>query len=125
VTQPLLVLDPDSPLPPSAQVAEQLRVQIAAGRLPAGAPLPSVRQLARDLGIAPNTIVRAYGELQEQGWVAASARRGMTVADVSAQARQDERRRQVEEAVARLVMTARRLGVSGAELRGELDRLLD
>ena len=125
MTEPLLVLEPDSPLPPSAQVAEQLRVQIAAGRLPAGAPLPSVRQLARDLGIAPNTIVRSYSELQEQGWVVASARRGMAVADVTVGARHAERRRQVEEAVARLVMTARSLGVSGAELRVELDRQLD
>jgi GntR family transcriptional regulator len=124
VSEPLLVLDPGAPEPPSEQIAEQLRLQIAAGGLRAGAGLPSVRQLARDLGIAPNTVVRAYDELERQGWIVASPRRGMAVADVSAPARQAERRREVERAVGRLVVTARRLGVEAAELRDELDRQL-
>lgn len=124
MSEPLLVLDADAPQSPSEQIAEQVRVQIAAGRLAPGAPLPSIRQLARDLGIAPNTVARAYSELQEQGWVVASIRRGVAVADVSEPARHAERRRQVEEAVAQLLTTAHRLGVSRAELHGELDRQL-
>lgn len=124
MSEPLLVLDGDSPRPPSEQIAEQLRLQIAASNLPAGAGLPSVRQLARDLGIAPNTVVRAYNELERQGWVVASARRGVVVADVPVPARQAERRREVREAVARLMVTARRLGVGAGELRQELDRQL-
>jgi GntR family transcriptional regulator len=122
VNEPLLVLDPDAPEPPSEQIAEQLRLRIAAGHLPARADLPSVRQLARDLGIAPNTVVRAYAELERQGWIVASARRGVAVADVSAPVRQAERRREVERAVSRLMVTARRLGVGADELRAELDR---
>jgi DNA-binding transcriptional regulator YhcF (GntR family) len=124
VTEALLVLDPRAPEPPSDQIAEQLRLQVAAGHLPAGAPLPSVRQLARDLGVAPNTIVRAYNELERQGWVVASARRGVAVAEVPVAARRAERRREIEEAVSSLVVTARRLGVAGSELRRELDRQL-
>jgi GntR family transcriptional regulator len=124
VTEPLLVLDPAAAGSPSEQIAEQLRLQIAAGRLPAGASLPSVRQLARDLGIAPNTVVRAYNELERQGWVVASERRGVAVANVSAPARQAERRREVERAVGRVVVTARRLGIGPAELRAEVDRQL-
>ena len=124
MSEPLLVLDPRAPEPPSEQIAEQLRLQVAAGHLPAGAALPSVRQLARDLGVAPNTVVRAYNELERQGWVVASARRGVAVADVSAAARRAEQRREIEEAVAGLLVTARRLGVGGSELRHELDRQL-
>jgi len=124
VSERLLVLDPDAPEPPSEQIVAQLRLQIAAGHLPPAAGLPSVRQLARDLGLAPNTVVRAYDELARQGWVVASARRGVAVADVSAPVRQAERRRQVEHAVTQLLVTASRLGVSGVELRGELDRQL-
>jgi GntR family transcriptional regulator len=124
VSEPLLVLDASAPGSPSEQIAEQVRLRIAAGQLPAGAGLPSVRQLARDLGIAPNTVVRAYNELERQGWVVASERRGVSVADVSAPAREAERRREVERAVGRLVVTARRLGVGPAELRHELDRQL-
>ena len=122
MSEPLLVLDPAAAGSLSEQIAEQLRLQIAAGSLAAGAGLPSVRQLARDLGIAPNTVVRAYNELESQGWIVASPRRGMAVADVSAPARQAERRREVERAVGRLVVTARRLGVDADELREELDR---
>lgn len=121
---PLLVFDPRAPSSPSEQIVEQLRLQIAAGRLSPGAALPSVRQLARDLGIAPNTVVRAYNELELQGLVVASARRGVAVADMSATALEAERRREVELAVGRLVLTARRLGVGVAELRAELDRQL-
>ena len=124
MSEPLLVLDPDAPEPPSEQIVAQLRLQIAGGHLPPGAGLPSVRQLARDLGVAPNTVVRAYDELGRQGWVVASARRGVAVADVSAPVRHAERRREVEEAVARLVVTARQLGVGAAEVRAEVDRQL-
>jgi GntR family transcriptional regulator len=124
VSEPLLVLDPDAAEPPSEQIVEQLRLQIAAGHLAPGDGLPSVRQLARDLGVAPNTVVRAYDELGRQGWVVALPRRGVAVADVSAPARRAERTREVEQAVARLVVTARRLGVEPAELRAEIDRQL-
>jgi GntR family transcriptional regulator len=124
VSEPLLVLDPAAPLSPSEQIVEQLRLQIAAGRLPFGAGLPSVRQLAHDLGIAPNTVVRAYNELRRQGWVVASARRGVAVADVGAAVLGGERRRAIEQAVGQLVTTARRLGVDGSELRVELERQL-
>jgi GntR family transcriptional regulator len=124
MSEPLLVLDASAPGSPSEQIAEQLRLQIAAGHLPAGAGLPSVRQLARDLGVAPNTVVRAYNELERQGWVVASARRGVAVADVAAPVLRAERRREVERAVAGLVVTATRLGVDAAELRAELDRQL-
>jgi GntR family transcriptional regulator len=122
VSEPLLVLDPGESRPPSEQIADQLRLQIAGGHLPAGAALPSIRQLARDLGLAPNTVVRAYAELERQGWVVASARRGVAVANVSASVRHAERRREIAQAVAHLVATAKRLGVGAADLRAELER---
>jgi DNA-binding transcriptional regulator YhcF (GntR family) len=124
LSEPLLVLDPRQAKPPSEQIEEQLRLQIAAESLAAGAALPSVRQLARDLGIAPNTVVRAYNELERQGWVVASARRGFAVADVAGWVRQAERRQKIEQAVAQLLVTGRRLGVGGSELHAELERQL-
>lgn len=60
----LLSIDPDSATPPY----EQIRIQIAAlvrdGELSAGARLPTVRRLAGDLGLAPNTVARSYRELE-------------------------------------------------------------
>jgi len=120
----LLTLDPANPTPPYEQLAAQVRAQITAGRLAAGDELPSVRQLARDLRIAPNTVVRAYDELARDGWVIAQPRRGVQVAAGSLAAPVAEHRRRLSEAVAQLLLATGRLGISGPEVRAELDRQL-
>jgi GntR family transcriptional regulator len=56
---------------------------IAAGRLSPGAESPSVRQLARDLGVAPTTVVRAYAERKTDGWITMTLHRGAMVAERS------------------------------------------
>ena len=62
-------IDPRSPTPLYAQIAERLRVAIAAGELQPGDPLPSVRQLAAKLRVNPATAVQAYRELESAGFV--------------------------------------------------------
>ena len=120
----LLVLDGGSALPPYEQIVTQLRARIAFGFLHPGQPLPSVRQFARDLGVAPNTVARSYGELERDGWVATSPRRGVVVAQRPPSMPPDERVRQLEDAVTRLLVTAHALGVSAAEVHAEIDRQL-
>ncbi|MDF3300548.1 GntR family transcriptional regulator [Streptomyces tropicalis] len=63
-----------SPLPPYEQIRAQLADLISVGRLRKGDRLPPVRQLASDLGLANNTVVRAYRELEAAGLV--KSRRG-------------------------------------------------
>ena len=58
------VLDPRSGVPVYRQIIDQVLGGIAAGKLRAGDQLPTVRQLAVDLAINPNTVVRAYRELE-------------------------------------------------------------
>ena len=124
IDQPLAILDPASPLPPYEQVAAQVRRLVASGRLPPGAPLPSVRQLAGDLGIAPNTVVHAYRELEAGGWVVTQARRGVVVARPSPRLAQKGRRRWLAEAVTGLLESAHEVGIAPAELSAEIDRQL-
>ena len=62
-----LVVDPQSSVPPYEQVRTQVASQVVDGRLPAGTRLPTVRQLAADLGLAVNTVARAYRELETDG----------------------------------------------------------
>lgn len=62
-----------------AQVAQQLRRLIASGALPPGTAIPSVRQLARDLGVSLNTVARAYRMLEEEGFLVIRDRAGVTV----------------------------------------------
>ncbi len=122
MSAPLLLLDPASPLPAYEQIRSQLRALVAMGRLAPGARLPSVRQLARDLGIAPNTVVRAYDELEAEGWVTGSPRRGISVVERVMPMDEEERRGQVRQAVQRLLVSVQHLGVSVADLHAEIDR---
>ncbi|WP_033293284.1 GntR family transcriptional regulator [Amycolatopsis jejuensis] len=71
--------DPGSPVPPYEQVRTALATQINDGTLAVGTKLPTVRGLAADLGIAPNTVARAYRELEEAGLLETRGRAGTFV----------------------------------------------
>lgn len=75
----IIRIDPASPVPPFAQVRDQIATMVRSGVLPAGARLPAIRHLANDLAMAPNTIARAYRELEQLGLVASRGRHGTTV----------------------------------------------
>jgi len=62
-------LDPSSRTPLYAQLVEHLKHAIEAGAIKAGEQLPSVRRMAEDLVINPNTVVRAYRDLEDEGIV--------------------------------------------------------
>lgn len=66
---------------PGEQIKAQIRGFIATNELPAGTRLPSVRQLARDLGIAAGTVAKAYQDLEAQGLLATRRGSGTRVAD--------------------------------------------
>lgn len=72
--------DPRSPVPPYEQVRAQLARQVQAGELVPGTRLPTVRRLAGDLGLAVNTVARAYRELERDGLVTTRGRNGTVVA---------------------------------------------
>jgi DNA-binding transcriptional regulator YhcF (GntR family) len=67
--------------PPSDQIYQHLRGQIMSGRLVAGERLATVRQLARDLGVAPGTVARAYKQLEAEGLVVSRSAAGTRVSD--------------------------------------------
>ncbi|RIK16739.1 MAG: GntR family transcriptional regulator [Acidobacteria bacterium] len=75
----MLRLDPDSSEPPFAQLRQQILDQVSAGELAPGDRLPTVRRLAGDLGLAPNTVARAYRELEADGVLEGRGRVGTFV----------------------------------------------
>jgi len=77
----LLHLPPNSELSLQAQVREALVNAILAGHVPPGSPLPSGRKLARQLGVARNTVVLAYQQLVDDGYLIARERSGYYVND--------------------------------------------
>jgi DNA-binding transcriptional regulator YhcF (GntR family) len=122
VSSPYLVVDPELEIPPYQQVAEQIRAAIERGELIPGSPLPTVRQLAGDLGIAPNTVARAYGELQSDGWLVGDGRRGTRVAGEVPMNRR-ARMRSLREATEKFVTSLRHRGFTPTEIAGELARV--
>lgn len=74
-----LGIDVSSSRPPFEQLRSQIATQVTSGELSAGTRLPTVRQLATDLGVAPNTVARAYRELEADGVVATHGRNGTMV----------------------------------------------
>ncbi len=105
---PLITLDPDSPEPPFEQVREQLRTQVVSGVLAPGSKLPTVRGLAAELGIAANTVARAYRELETLGMIETRGRAGSIVTGASAD-------RAAREAAHEYVEKLRALGLGESE----------
>lgn len=118
----LLSVDPDLDMAPFQQIADQLREFVERGDLHPGDALPTVRQLAIDLGVAPNTVARAYTDLQDAGWLTSDGRRGTRVAR-SIPAEDVKRRAAVLRGdVDALVSNLRRRGYSKNEIRTALER---
>jgi DNA-binding transcriptional regulator YhcF (GntR family) len=75
----VITLDASNGEPPYEQIRDQIRAQVDAGDLPPGTKLPTVRALAADLGVATNTVARAYRELEHAGVVSTRGRSGTIV----------------------------------------------
>jgi GntR family transcriptional regulator len=119
-----VTVDLESPVPVYEQIRSQITEMVEVGTLAGGAPLPTVRHLAADLGIAPGTVARCYQELRLQGIVSGGRRHGTRVADGQALP-PAARGSLLADAAARLVGTARRLGADDQEIREAVTAALE
>lgn len=115
----MIAIDLESATPLEEQIRLALRQLIALGKLASGDPLPSVRQLAGDLGVHWNTVARAYRRLQEEGLLMVLRGRGVFVrSGPGSTARRDPATRDRLLAKLREVFAdARLVGLSPADLR--------
>ncbi len=118
-----ITIDVASPVPVYEQIRAQLTELVESGSLQTNTLLPSVRQLAADMQIAPGTVARAYRELEANGIVVCSRWGGTRVAEVPSVPR-SERRQRLDEVVARMVSAARRLGANDEEIEASVGRIL-
>jgi DNA-binding transcriptional regulator YhcF (GntR family) len=88
----MIVIDAGSPTPPYEQLRAQLARQIQDRSLAVGTRLPTIRRFAADLGLAVNTVGRAYRELEEAGLIETRGRAGSFVAAAGEQALEQARR---------------------------------
>lgn len=112
----IVTLDPERGTAPYEQIRAQIEGFIRAGTLKPGAQLPSVRQLAGDLGVAPGTVARAYRELEEAGLVVANGRRGTQVSSEPPALAANEQRQRVRRAASEYIAIGKQLGLSRADL---------
>ena len=121
-----LSVDTSSATPPYEQLRAQLAALVAAGSLPTGTRLPPIRQLAGDLGLATNTVARAYRELELAGQVEARGRHG-TVVTGGPTIDEPDRRHAVEAAATDFAQAAERNGAglddALAAVRAAFERL--
>lgn len=75
----MIAIDPDSAVPPYEQIRGQVVTAVRSGTLTPGTRLPTVRHLAADLSLAPNTVARAFRELEKAGVVKTRGRLGTFV----------------------------------------------
>jgi DNA-binding transcriptional regulator YhcF (GntR family) len=106
----VITLDPRSATPPFEQLRVQIAEQVREGVLAAGERLPTVRRLAEDLGIAPNTVARAYRELEADGLVETRGRNGTLV-----RAQGDAAAQQAQEAARAYADRVAKLGVTPSD----------
>ncbi len=113
-------LDPRSPVPLYAQIADRVRIAVATRELADGVALPSVRQLAAQLRVNPATVVQAYRALEEAGVVESRQGAGTFVRGLTESKREAERVREAKQLVRRLLQESAALGVTRDDLEQAL-----
>ena len=114
----MFAINPADPAPIWKQIEEGMRRLIALGALKPGAPVPSMRDLARDLRVNPNTVSRAYQRLTEGGVLSVRRGEGTFVADQPAQPRKSEKHEMLRDAALRYVSA---VVAAGAELKEAIE----
>lgn len=109
-------LDTSSREPIYQQLVDRIQLKVAQGELADGYKLPSVRELALDLRINPNTVARAYRELETAGVVVRQHGRGVFVSRRTGTVSAAEQERQLAEHVDALLLAAWRLGLTPDQL---------
>ena len=118
----MFAINPSDPAPIWRQIEEGIRRLIALGALQPGGAIPSVRDLARDLRVNPNTVARAYQRLSEGGVLMVKRGEGTFVADQPSQPRKAERNDALREAASRYASTAIAVGVGVEDAVEELEQ---
>jgi GntR family transcriptional regulator len=112
----LFHVNPSSGVPIYVQVETQIKNAIAAGALKSGQPLPSVRKLAAELGINPNTAARAYQELEREGTITTVPGGGTFVAGGQPRFLKSERIRRLQPYARQIAVEGTQLGLNETEI---------
>ena len=119
-----IIISNRSELPIYAQIKEQLKEQILSGQIAEGTALPSIRQLAKEIGVSVITTTRAYSDLEAEGFIATMQGKGSVVLPKDNGVVRDQYLMRIEEGLTTAIETARAIGISGEELTEIFGNLL-
>ncbi len=112
----VLAIDAGSAVPIYVQLMDQIRTGVRDGKLKLGEGMPSVRQLAAELEINPNTVAKAYLLLEREGILRTQPRRGCFIAETAAARARRSVGERLDETVARVLEETMHLGLDRREI---------
>ena len=118
-----IIISNQSREPIYEQVAAQIKKQVLTNELPAGEPLPSMRQLAKDLGVSVITTKRAYEELEKRGYIYSVVGKGSFVSEQNKEMILERKMSVIEEQLRAAIQNSKEIGIELSELE-ELLRTL-
>lgn len=118
-----IIISNQSEFPIYAQIRDQIKEQILNGKIKEATVLPSIRQLAKELGISVITTTRAYRELESEGYIASVQGKGSIVLKRDNQLLTEQVQRQIEEHLDAAITASRQLQMTDEELMQTLKLL--
>ncbi len=118
----MFVIDPRDKSPLYEQLIRQLRWQIGMGYLSPDEPLPSVRQLSGELGINPNTIQKAYRQMEQEGLIYSRPGRGSFVTATLTEEREKQKQAK-RESLREELKAAREMGITKDEAQSLINEI--
>lgn len=120
----MITINERSSLPIYEQIIQQLKEAIIRGILHKGEKLPSVRELSASLLINPNTVSKAYQELERQGVIETLRGKGTFVSECPAPRMEEERRKQLQASLRQLAIEAFHLGIEAEQFKKWIDEYM-
>lgn len=118
-----IIISNQSELPIYAQIREQIKEQILNGQIAEGSVLPSIRSLAKDVGVSVITTTRAYSDLEQEGFIATMQGKGSVVLSKSNNVVKEQFLMRIEQGIETAVQSAKQIGMSKEEVQKMIDSI--
>jgi len=120
-----IALSNNDPTPLYEQIKKQITEQIISGELPPGFMLPSIRALAKELGISVITVKKAYEDLEAGGYIVTNHGKGSFVAQAGAEFARETRLKKIQQSYESGIALCRELGMDNEEIMKIFSDILD
>ena len=118
-----IIISNQSELPIYAQIKEQIKEQILNGQIEEGAVLPSIRNLAKEVGVSVITTTRAYNDLEAEGFIATMQGKGSVVLPKDNKVLKEQYLMRIEQGLESAIKTAKSIGMQKTEVKDIIDSI--